>query len=226
MAYRAVLERWKTENILYINDLPGCAIKASTVDIAMAAAPEAMAAYFRWAAAHHIALGEKSLDLAVVEEGRPLMEGVGPFFSTDSHPLDEADYARGVQVIKAALDDLVTLYQQADEPQRTYKFLPHEWSARDVLMHIVETDLWYATRLRSMFDRKPDFDPPADPVEAVAYAHAHVEDVMREVFYNGRNNRFENDFEEWTLRKLIRRRAAHLREHYPQMLLAVRQRAK
>lgn len=226
MPYRAVLERWKTENILYINDLPGCMVKASTVDIVMAAAPEAMAAYFRWAIAHHIALGEKSLDLAVVEEGRPLMEGVGPFFSTDAHPLEEADFTRGVQVIRAALGDLLALYEQADEHQRTYKFLPHEWSARDVLMHIVETDLWYATRLRSMFDRKPDFDPPTDPIEAVHYANAHVDDVMRDVFYNGRNGRFENDFEEWTLRKLIRRRAAHLREHYPQMLLAVRQRVK
>lgn len=226
MPYRAVLERWKTENILYINDLPGCTVKASNVDIVMAAAPDAISAYFRWATAHHILLGEKSLELAVVEEGRPLMEGVGPFFSTDSHPLEEADYLRGVQVMNAALGDLITLYEQADEHQRTYKFLPHEWSARDVLKHIVETDLWYATRLRSMFDRKPDFDPPADPIEAARYAHDRVEDVMRDAFYNARASRFESEFEEWTLRKLIRRRAAHLREHYPQMLLAVRQRAK
>lgn len=226
MAYRAVLERWKTENILYINDLPGCTVKASTVDIAIAAAPEAISAYFRWAAARHIPLGEKSLELAVVEEGKPLMDGIGPFFSTDSHPLDDAEYALALQVSKAALEDLVNLYEQVDEAQRVYKYLPHEWSARDILSHITQTDLWYATRLRSMFDRKPDFDPPSDPIEAARYANAHVEDVMREVFYTSRGGRFEVEFEEWTLRKLIRRRVGHLREHYPQMLLAVRQRAK
>jgi len=226
MAYRAVLERWKTENVLYINDLPGCTVKASSLDIAIAAAPEAMNAYFRWAKAHHITIENQSLELAVVEEGQPLMEGVGPFFSSDAHPLDESEYNLALQVCKAALEDLITLYEQADEAQRVYKYLPHEWSARDILAHIAKTDLWYATRLRSMFDRKPDFDPPLDPVEAVRYASANVEDVLRDVFYNARSSRFENDFEEWTLRKLFRRRAGHLREHFPQMLLAVRQRAK
>ncbi len=226
MAYRAVLERWKTANVLYINDLPGCTVRASSLDIAIAAAPEAISAYFRWAKAHHITIENQSLDLAVVEEGQPLMDGVGPFFSSDAHPMTEAEYNLALQVCQAALEDLISLYEQADETQRVYKYSPDEWSARDILAQVARTDLWYATRLRSLFDRQPDFDPPLDPIEAARYASANVEDVLRHVFYNARNSRFETDFEEWTLRKLLRRRAGHLREHYPQMLLAVRQRIK
>lgn len=226
MAYRAVLERWKSENMLYVCELPGCLISASSVDIAIAAAPNAIRDYLRWAAAHEIPLESKSIELSVVEEGQPILDGIGPIFSSDSHAPDEHEFDTALMICRAALEDLISLYQEADARQQVYKFQPEEWSAREIMEHIARTDLWYATRLRSPYEPSFTFDPPEDVIDAARYSQSHVEDMMREVFYNGRSARFERDYEDWTLRKLIRRRAGHLREHYPQLLLAVRQRIK
>lgn len=225
MLYRAVLERWQTDNRLYVCDLPGCHFVARTVDVVMAGAQNAIRDYFRWARSHQLSLkGDSAVELSIIEEGHAQAGDIGPFFSSDLIALSADELALSFAISTAALGDVVRLYQEAGHSQRFYKHTPDELSADDILRHVARSDLWYATRLYNGY--KPPSPPPLpeDSVAAVWFASDYVNQRLMEVFENGRSRKYEADFEEWSLTKVIRRRTAHLREHYPRMLLAVRQR--
>jgi predicted RNase H-like HicB family nuclease len=225
MALRAVIERWSAENILYVCELPGCIVSARSLDTALAAAPDAIRAYVRWARAHVIILPPlNGTELTVVEEGTPAPRGIGPFFSTDNGTLNQTEFDLAVQVCHAALSDLIALYQEADERQQMFKRSDSEWSAFEIMQHVAAMDLWYSTRTLSRYVEEPAYTLPRDAIDAVKFAAECADFTLRDVFEHRRGAKFERDDEEWSLLKLIRRRAGHLREHYPQLLLAVRQR--
>lgn len=225
MALRAVIERWSSENILYVCELPGCIVSARALDTALAAAPDAIRTYIRWAHTRGITLPPlDGVALTVVEEGTSAQRGIGPFFSADNGVVTAPDFERALAVCRAARDDLIALYQQADERQRVFKRSDDEWSAFEIMQHVAAMDLWYSTRTLSRYVEEPVYTLPRDAIDAVKFAAECAEFTLRDVYEHRPGARFERDDEEWSLVKLIRRRAGHLREHYPQLLLAVRQR--
>lgn len=224
MSYRAVIERWNDRQIAYVCELPGCRVTASTVDTTLAALESAIPDYIRWLEGYRIPYKTQgSPELGVVEE-LTAEDGVGPFFSTDLQPPSFDEFEFALVVAAGARDDLIRLYAEASIPQRSYKHTPDEWSADEILMHIAERDLWYASRLETQFSEAVAPELPDAPLEAVIIAAIYVEQRMQYVFDIARSHKFEHGAEEWSLSKVIRRRTGHLRHHYPQLLLAVRQR--
>lgn len=225
MAYRAVLERWDAESMLFVCELPGCVVSASTVETVLTAAPGVIYDYLRWARARGIKFpAQDKMDLSVIEEGQAVMPGVGPFFAADLGMIEDDEFERAIAVCKTAINDLIRIFEEADERQQNYKASETEWSPREIMQHLAAMEIWYSTRPESGLSKQNGYEMPADPVEALKFASECANFSMREVFEKRRNHKFERDYEEWSLIKMIRRRAGHLREHYPQLLLAVRQR--
>lgn len=224
MAYRAVIERWDNRQVAYVCELPGCRVTASTVETALAALESAIPDHLRWLDMYRIFYKRhNSYELSVVEESTA-ENGISPFFSTDLQPPGDDEFEFALVTAAGARDDLIRMYAEASIPQRSYKHKPEEWSANEILLHIAERDLWYASRLETEFSESRPPELPDAPLEALIIAAIYVEQRMEYVFDIARSHKFEHGAEEWSLSKVIRRRTGHLRHHYPQLLRAVRQR--
>lgn len=216
MPFSLLVERWGASYLGFVPELPGCQFEGTALDALVEIAPEIVATHLDWLCHHGLpAPACGTIDVRLSELREALPGGRGPCFAADrlapsAQAIDEA-----LQVGEAALAELVELYRLALPAWQVASPRPAGWSPDEVLCHVAELDIWYASRLSR--DGCLEVDVPADPVAAVRVAGRAFASIVRLMPIERHRAVFEHDGEEWTLAKALRRRTGHLREHAPQL---------
>ncbi len=224
MHYRALVEEWDDETLVFVRELPGFFVSARTGDAAMHAAQDAIDPYFDWLGAHQLPLpfadpAARSAVRIGMGEWLPAsyeLEGVGPLFKADlqAPTPQELDYA--LRVADAARADLVRVCQRMSPEAQTSIADADGWSIEDHLAHLARVELWYVAALND--GRMPTARLMDDPVEALQYSGEYAARRLRTLSSEQLGQVFTRDGEQWTAAKVLRRMIAHLREHYPLLL--------
>ena len=216
MPFALLVERWGASYLGFVPELPGCQFEATTSDTLVAIAPQVVAAHLDWLRCRGLpAPACGTIDVRVSELREALSGGRGPCFAADRLAPSAQTIDEALQVGEAALAELVELYRLALPAWQAASPRPAGWSPDEVLRHVAELDIWYASRLSR--DGRLEVDVPADPVAAVRVAGRAFASIVRLMPIEQRGAVFEHDGEEWTLAKALRRRTGHLREHAPQL---------
>lgn len=214
--WRLLLEEWPKEWIGFVSELPGCSMKGRNRDEVLARAPEAIAMHLAWLDAHDLPRPEGSgPEVRVAEEMAATAQGVVPLFYDDRQPMRLGEIEAVHRVGSAAVADLLALWERASEwERRTRSARQAGWTPSEILRHVAESDRWYAARL------SPDVSGmalPDDPAEAIRRADRAFIGVVRAWWSVWGETVVEREGEQWTVRKVLRRRTAHLREHAQQL---------
>jgi hypothetical protein len=217
MIFRALIEQWRRETLVFFDGWPGCFVSAPTPEEAMAAAPAAVAAHIAWLTAHGLGPFDTVARVEVAEHLRPPPGARGLRFTADLAPPSDEDLERTLTIGALACAELLDLFERARPEQRARTIPPgvHELdkSISDQLRHLAELDVVYAATLS---DRQTTtVELPTDPIEALRTSNRHVAATLRTLPVPLRSRRFIRDGEEWTAAKVVRRRTGHLFEHYP-----------
>jgi hypothetical protein len=207
MRYAAVVEVWPRDALLFIPELPGFQVNATTPAEAARVAPARLLAFLEWLS--DLELVALTSDGADVEVSETLQADgdAGPLFAADQRTPDEERIELALAVGRGEVSDIVELVSDLGESGMA--------EARRVLTHLAEQDLWYASRLWV------DVRPPAvvaDPVEVLISAASDVEEAVDRRVELGPDGVWEIDGERWSLAKVLRCRTGHLREHLPELI--------
>jgi hypothetical protein len=218
VTFRALIEQWTSETLVFFDGWPGCFVSAATPEEATAAAPAAVTHHLAWLAARGLPTpAGPAPEIELAEHLRPRPGTRGLRFDADLvAPTDEA-LERALAVGALACADLIGIHDRAG-PERRGRSTPPgarelDRSLSDQLRHLAELDLAYVANLS---DGQPTtIVLPADPAEALRTSNRHVEKTLRTLPVSLRSQLFVRDGEEWTAAKVVRRRTGHLFEHYP-----------
>jgi predicted RNase H-like HicB family nuclease len=215
--FRALIEQWGRETLVFFDGWPGCFVSAATPEEAMAAAPAAVAEHLAWLTARGLGPFGTAARVEVAEHLRPQPGARGLRFSADLVPPSDEDLERALKIGALACAELIDRFERAGPQRRDGAVGPgaHELakSPADQLRHLAELDVVYAATLS---DRRPAaVELPPDPAEALKTSDRHVAATLRALPASLRSRRFVHDGEEWTAAKVLRRRTGHLFEHYP-----------
>ncbi|MCM8748200.1 type II toxin-antitoxin system HicB family antitoxin [Thermomicrobiaceae bacterium CFH 74404] len=211
-----LVERWGDSYLGFVRELPGCQVEATDLDALVEAAPRVIASHLDWLDRRGLpspAYG--TIDVGIRELRDALPGGRGPCFKADRQAPSPEAIDEALQIGEAALAELVELYRLALPAWRAASTRPAGWSPDEMLHHVAELDVWYASRLSA--DGRLEVDLPADPVVAVLVAGRTFASTVRSIPVEQRGTVVEHDGEEWTLAKALRRRTGHLREHALQL---------
>jgi predicted RNase H-like HicB family nuclease len=206
MNWEAIVERWSSETLLFIPALPGFQVNGETGEDALADAEEQVDAYLQWLR-----------DGELLPENFPFPEGIavtetrvasgeaGPMFDLDTEPID-ADYAEFALAIgRAALSDLLFVFDDVPDEGRP--------DAERILRHVAEMDRWYATRMA------PAQGKPFTAIEDELVQSASLfEETIDGMIASRQAATWTLNDEDWSIRKALRRRTGHLREHLADLL--------
>jgi hypothetical protein len=205
MSLSAVIESWPNQTLLFVPSLPGFQVKAETTDAAIADARDHIDAYLQW-----LSDGELADDLPrhgeiVLAEELPANGNVGPIFELDSAPPEAEETELALAVGRAALSDLLFVFDDVPADQRAL--------AERTLRHVAEMERWYATRMA------PAQGKPFEIIEDELVQSASLfEETVDAVAASIQPAVWILDAEPWSVRKVLRRRTGHLREHLPDLL--------
>jgi hypothetical protein len=210
MNWDAEIEIWPNEVILYVPALPGFQVNSTSPAEALPEAEQRVDAYVQW-----LRDGELLPDdfpsptrIAVVGEHRANGDA-GPIFASDEAPVDD-DYAEfALSIGRAALSDLLFVFDDIGEGARP--------NAERILRHVAEMDRWYATRMAPAQGK-----PFAELVDELIQSASLFEETVDGVMASGQPLTWALDGETWSIRKALRRRTGHLREHLPDLLSQTR----
>lgn len=220
MRYYALVEDWPRESMIFFRELPGCFSSASTFEEALNNAPTAITAYLNWLKKNDITIVEDDgSDISVVVKERlAAIDGKkGPRFEADLLPPDDTEIEAALNVAAVARTELLELYESVPEQDRERPLHPGDWSLTQHLTHIVEAEVWYASRLMDAPPAHPGSNLQSDISMALFDNAMDVEFLMRDLPQEQRGHVFLHNGEEWTAAKVLRRMVEHLREHYPWM---------
>jgi predicted RNase H-like HicB family nuclease len=217
VTFRALIEQWGRETLVFFDGWPGCFVSAATLEEAMAAAPAAVTDHLAWLTVHGLGPFDTVARVEIAEHLRPQPGARGLRFDADQMPPSDEDLERALKIGALACAELIDHFERAGPQRRDQAVAPgaHEIakSPADQLRHLAELDLVYAATLS---DRRPAaVELPSDPTEALRTSHRHVAARLRALPASLRSRRFVHDGEEWTAAKVVRRRTGHLFEHYP-----------
>jgi hypothetical protein len=125
-----------------------------------------------------------------------LAEEVAP--STGIDIAEHREFALAIG--RAALSDLLFVLDDLDPD--------HYAAATRTLRHVAEMDRWYATRLAPA-----DGQPFAEIEDEVVQSASLFEETIDGLLVEAQSRCRTVDGEQWTIRKALRRRTGHLREH-------------
>lgn len=201
----AVIEVWTSEVLLFVPDLPGFQVNAPTTERAIALAESRFDRYTAW-------LRDAELvDDLVADEGLTVVEtryavgAAGPIFDLDAAITETAWCEFALAVGRAALSDLLFVFDDIDAGHRP--------AAERILRHVAELDRWYATRLASASGA-----PFAAIEDELVQSASFFEETIDAVTATAHALIWEVDGESWSVRKALRRRTGHLREHLTDLL--------
>jgi predicted RNase H-like HicB family nuclease len=222
MQFHALVEEWPGESMVYFRELPGCFASAPTTEAALQAAPQAIEKYFRWLKENGITLfdGEVGPIGVTLTERVSSVEGeAGPFFEADQAAPNDLEIDNSLNVAATARALIIELV--ANVPSHLHTQVPPAggWSLTQHLLHIMECETWYVSRLLE----QPEEEPPttltdADNISMKIFENAmDYEVILRELTSEQRSRVLTHGREQWSAAKVLRRMAGHLREHYQWM---------
>ena len=216
MRYNALVEVWPSESMAYFRELPGCLSTAPTYEEAVAAAPAAIAKHVRWLKANDL-IEEIDNDVSVVVKERlaPGNNYNGPRFEAEAQPPGDEEIDLALNVAGMARAELIDLYESIPAEQRERTPAPGDWSVSQHLWHIIESEIWYVSRLSDVPQEKPLSELSPEISVALFDVGMDTELALRGLSEEQRSHIFTHEGEEWTAAKVLRRLVGHLREHYP-----------
>ncbi|HEU5377845.1 MAG TPA: DinB family protein [Ktedonobacteraceae bacterium] len=230
MQFYALVEEWPRESFVFFRELPGYFSSASTTAEALEAAPAAIAHYFRWLKQNDIVLVEEDINpISVVLREQVALtspdEHAGPLFVADRAAPDDLEIENALNVAATARALIIEFV--ANVPASLYDQTPVHggWSLTQHLHHIMETECWYVSRLQEHpLAAQPELPMSTDDISMRIFENAMDSEIILHDFpAEQRSSVFVHDGEAWTLAKVLRRMAQHLREHYPWMEEIVQQ---
>ncbi len=205
MSLPAIAEVWASETIVYVPSLPGFQVNGPALDVAFEAAYDRIDGFCQWLVEGEIlpAIPE-STELDLIQTLHADGEH-GPLFDSDREPADEEHRELGLTTGRAALSDLLFVLDDIDGDCR------HR--AERVLRHVAELDRWYATRVAPASG-----SPFAALEDELVQSASLLEETIDGIPDSRTRETWTIDGEEWSVRKVLRRRTGHLREHLPELL--------
>lgn len=216
MQYNALVEEWPGETMVYFRELPGCLSTAPTFEEAIAATSTAIANHIRWLKANEL-IEEIDNEISVVVKERIAAgeNGPGPRFEAELAPPSDEEIDLALNVAGMARAELLDLYEGIPAEQRDHTPAPGDWSITEHLRHIIESELWYVSRLSDIPQEKPLSELSPEISVALFDVGMDSELALRDLSEEQRRRVFTHEGEEWTAAKVLRRLVGHLREHYP-----------
>jgi hypothetical protein len=201
----AVAEVWSSETLVYVPSLPGYQVSGPALDSAFEAAYDRIDAFCQWLVEGElIPAPPESTELELVQT-LPAEGTAGPIFGLDREPADDEHRELALSVGRAALSDLLFVLDDTTRQNRP--------EAERILRHVAELDRWYATRVA------PASGSPFQALEDELVQSASLfEETIDGVPSHRLFDVWTIDGEEWSIRKVLRRRTGHLREHLPELL--------
>lgn len=222
MLYHAYLEEDSTGRCLaHVPDLAGCTAGGHDRAEALAALPAAIRWYLDWCAAHGDPLPQDGvIEIAVVEvaHGRSPWRrgGANALFSADRIPLGDPELRTYLRRLSYLRSDLLAWaralpHGALDAPSS------HGSTIRQTLIHLMETEVWYLSRLGQRIALE---DPGDDILGRLVDGRARaIEAILRlsprqrDLVYVPTEAPSEDPEEGWTLRKVLRRMLEHELDH-------------
>ena len=226
MRFYALVEDWPGESKAYFRELPGCLSSAPTYEEAVKTAPVAILTFLKWLKKNELTLIEKDDGEigVVVKERLAAVNGlVGPRFEADLAPPSDLEIDDALNVAATTRAALLELYESVPPEQRNRSISPDGWSLSQRLHHILETEVWYISRLEEHPTATFRNALPPDLSMALFENAMDHELFLRGLSPTERERVFTHDGEEWTAAKVLRRMTGHLKEHYPWMVVLVKE---
>jgi len=189
--------------LAHVPELLGCVARGKTKDEAIAKTQDAIAGYLELLRQHNLPAppATEAITLDVIETDALTLD-------PDYQPLSDQE-----------LDDLwhtqhrsrEQLLELLDASSHLLEAKPDEksWSIRNVLVHMVQADLWYASRLEE--------NPFTELLWRLAATRELVMSQLHSLPSDARGRVTKHGGEEWTPRKVARRMLEHEQEHLQQI---------
>jgi hypothetical protein len=218
MELSGFIEEWPDKSILFLHELPGCFAAAPTSEAVLQVAPVAIARYMTWL---------KKNGLAVIEDdGRPAtivvkecLQGqgssIGPLFQIDQVAPGELEIDLALNVAATARALIIEIVANLPEPRHKQSPASGAWSLHDHLLHVMEKDNWFVTRLQeqpALLDHSASLS--TDEIAMKIFENAMDNELLlRDILDTQATRIFQHDGQAWTIAKVFRRQTSHLYEH-------------
>lgn len=205
-------------------DLPGCYAVGANEGEALTRMRLAVPDYYRWLSLQDAETPTMSgdVDLKVCDRVPVTTHGlheVRAFFPPDAAPLADEDLDWGLALMSYAHTDLLRQVQGMDDAALDWQPDPQAWSARQIIDHLAQMEMWLATRL----DDHPQVPVISDLAGPSVERHnqIHEQAMLR---LSGappelRSVIKEHNSERWSMRKVLRRSIVHERERGEQIAI-------
>lgn len=135
------------KTLVHVLDLLGCVVQGDTTDAAVAAAPDAIAAYLRYLGRHDEKLDEASkIETRIAEHNTEGLFSGQAIWPQDLKPLAPAALARYLRWLEWSRADLLALVKDIDDKRLRVKPAKGR-SLRDILLHVLGADKSYVYAL-------------------------------------------------------------------------------
>lgn len=142
--YEVTLERGRDGTYLaWVNELPGCAVRAHTRDEVLARLPQAIAAFLAWDEAPEA----DPPDVAVVDEVDSAIEteeDTEALVATDRNPLTEESWAETRRRLARSRDELIRLLERLSDDDLAARREGSSRTVREEIVHVAFVELMYA----------------------------------------------------------------------------------
>jgi rubrerythrin len=95
----------------------------------------------------------------------PEFEWFGPFYASTPEHLGQRDPAEIIATLEAIPGEVEAVLVGLDDTRLAHKPSPEEWSIKEIVGHMLETDLLFVRRARALLHEQgvPDLDTPIPP---------------------------------------------------------------
>ncbi len=203
--------------IAWAVDLPGCFSSATTVQNAIANAPQKVTEYFSWISKHDSSLTilDNRIEPHVVETFQSFISSKDPdyivnaFFESDRQPLGYWDVEIVLRLLNWTRQDLLDVVNSVNRDSLTK---PISGEARNsisgIIDHIAVAENWYFGQLGCGLERA---NLPNDPFEKLAQVRANTREQLVKLVSDERITKDSDEL--WSARKVGRRTLWHERDH-------------
>ena len=208
MTYSVTLERGTDGTYLaWVDDLPGCAVRAGSRAQVLAELPDSIRAFAGWAG--EAVPSTVEIDVAKeVESAIATDEDTEVLVRADREPLTKEDWARIQERLARSRAELIELLRRLGENELESKRDGGERTVREEIEHVAFVELMYAMWTFDLHSRE-------GLAEFLAWARHCAEERMRQLAESGAQDLTLAEWagaprpEDWTPRKAARRLLWH-----------------
>ncbi|MBI3912567.1 MAG: type II toxin-antitoxin system HicB family antitoxin [Chloroflexi bacterium] len=190
--------------LVHVPELIGVAARGKTKEEALEKTREAIAAHLELMRKYKLPAPPASEPIEM-----DVIESDAPTFPPDYAPLTEEDVENFLRREEISRDQLFDLLRAMPSAALNWRASPDAWAIRNVLAHIAQADMWYASRLA--LGGLPELLWRLDATRTL------VVNALDELDDEARDRVTKHDDEDWTPAKVARRVLEHEREHLEQI---------